>query len=427
MTIARLASYRKTCKSTSQQAVDKWQIYRWLCTGKTVLGVKDRTLAVLNALLSFYPESTLSKGDRLVVFPSNRQLSLRSHGMPDTTLRRHLALLVDAGLILRRDSPNGKRYARKGRAGDVEEAFGFSLAPLIVRAEEFQATAEKIEADAMALKVMRERVTLYRRDITKLMECAKLSGNEAQWASIFHEFRNIVETIPRRASLPVLISIVEELASIRMKVDKFLENIENSQKVDGNDIQNGRQYLTSESESIIETIPTTVTVDRTLEQKSHSRTNQAGFPLDMVLKACPQINDYARGGKVREWQDLVYAANVVRSMFGVSQSAYHQACSVMGSQNTAIILACILEKGPHISSVGGYLRDLTNRSRQGKFTTRPMLMALLRAQQISKQRQTQPTNGSHSISIVTSERQIEYNAYERRRLSAIPCVPSNET
>jgi DNA-binding transcriptional ArsR family regulator len=34
--------------------------------------------------------------------------------MAPTTLRRHFATLVDAGLIIRNDGPNGKRYARKG-------------------------------------------------------------------------------------------------------------------------------------------------------------------------------------------------------------------------------------------------------------------------------------------------------------------------
>ncbi|WP_244604546.1 MULTISPECIES: helix-turn-helix domain-containing protein [Mesorhizobium] len=32
--------------------------------------------------------------------------------MPQTTLRRHLAVLVECGLIIRRDTPNGKRHAR---------------------------------------------------------------------------------------------------------------------------------------------------------------------------------------------------------------------------------------------------------------------------------------------------------------------------
>ena len=118
MSLAIVAARSEVHRMPKGRAVDKWQVYRSLCEGKSIVGVGDRALAVLNALLSFYPDSELSEENGLVVFPSNAQLSLRAHGMADATLRRHLAALVGCGLIIRRDSPNGKRYARKGRGGD---------------------------------------------------------------------------------------------------------------------------------------------------------------------------------------------------------------------------------------------------------------------------------------------------------------------
>ncbi|TIV98004.1 MAG: replication initiation protein RepC, partial [Mesorhizobium sp.] len=162
MSLAMLAAQNESREIPKGRVVDKWQIYRNLCEGKSIVGIGDRALAVLNALLSFYPDSELSEENGLIVFPSNAQLSLRAHGMPDATLRRHLAGLVDGGLIIRRDSPNGKRYARKGRGGEVEEAFGFSLAPLLARAYEFEAAAELVRAGNGALRLMRERITLHR-------------------------------------------------------------------------------------------------------------------------------------------------------------------------------------------------------------------------------------------------------------------------
>lgn len=57
------------------------------------------------------------------------------HGKAPATLRR-LASLVEAGLIIRRDSPNGKRFARRGQGGEIESAFGFDLTPLIARVAE---------------------------------------------------------------------------------------------------------------------------------------------------------------------------------------------------------------------------------------------------------------------------------------------------
>ncbi|WP_269085406.1 helix-turn-helix domain-containing protein [Agrobacterium tumefaciens] len=40
-----------------------------------------------------------------------------------------------------KDSTKGKRYARGGRAGEVEKAFGFSLALLLARSAEIEALA----------------------------------------------------------------------------------------------------------------------------------------------------------------------------------------------------------------------------------------------------------------------------------------------
>jgi replication initiation protein RepC len=103
------------------------------------------------------------------------------------------------------------------------------------------------------------------------------------------------------------------------------------------------------------------------------------FPLGLVLQACPQISDYGPGGQIANWRDLMSAAVVIRSMLGVSASAYQEACSEMGPENAATVMACILERGGHINSPGGYLRNLTRRTEAGEFAIGPMLMSLVRA------------------------------------------------
>jgi replication initiation protein RepC len=142
LTLAHVAAQMAASARQPDKVVHKWRIFRAICTARPALCVSERSLAVLNALLSFHPETTLAAEDDLIVFPSNEQLCLRTHGMPPSTLRRQLAALVDAGLIVRRDSPNGKRYARKGRGGEITLAFGFDLSPLAARAEEFERMAE---------------------------------------------------------------------------------------------------------------------------------------------------------------------------------------------------------------------------------------------------------------------------------------------
>ncbi|PZM50196.1 replication initiation protein RepC, partial [Salmonella enterica] len=66
------------------------------------------------------------------------------------------------------------------------------------------------------------------------------------------------------------------------------------------------------------------------QERSKSNINpMKAFPLGMVLRACPQIEDYGKGGEISNWRDLMTAAVVVRSMLGVSPSAYEEACDAM--------------------------------------------------------------------------------------------------
>ena len=80
LTLAHVANQAVAKARPPEKAVHKWQVFRAICTAKARIGVSERALAVLDALLSFHPETTLS-GEGLIVFPSNQQLALRAHGM----------------------------------------------------------------------------------------------------------------------------------------------------------------------------------------------------------------------------------------------------------------------------------------------------------------------------------------------------------
>ncbi len=53
---------------------------------------------------------------------------------------------------------------------------------------------------------------------------------------------------------------------------------------------------------------------------------------------------------IGSWRDLMSAAVTIRSMLGVSPSAYQYACEAMGPENAAATMAAILERAGHISS-----------------------------------------------------------------------------
>ncbi|WP_374831362.1 plasmid replication protein RepC [Paenochrobactrum pullorum] len=354
--------------------VDKWQLYKALCEGRSHFNISDRSLSVLSALLSFYPEISLNEESGLVVFPSNKQLSLRAHGMPDPTLRRHLAALVNAGLIIRRDSPNGKRYAHKNKQGAVQEAFGFSLAPLLVRYDEIVQAAESVAESNLKLKRTRERITLQRRDIGKLIDVALTETMSGNWEGLFNKFRAIVDALPRRATLNQLETILTELNALRTDVDKTLKLNENSKNMSGNDCQNERQHNESNTDYYIESESALEKIETEVGLNPQSQTRHPFLTLNLVLKACPEIADYAVDG-IKNWRDFIKTTAQVRNYLNISTSAYQDALDQMGHEDTAIAIACILQRCNHIQSAGGYLRTLTSKARAGELSIQAMVMA----------------------------------------------------
>jgi replication initiation protein RepC len=365
-----------------EKAAHKWQIFRAICAAKTRIGVSERALAVLDALLSFHPETMLS-GEELIVFPSNRQLALRAHGMAPATLRRHLAALVDCGLIIRRDSPNGKRYARKGQGGEIALAFGFDLGPLVARAEEFEAWAEEVHKEERALKSVRERITICRRDIAKMIATGIAEGvpfghGPVEWPAVHALYRNILARIPRTATRQELEPIAEDLSRLADEVLIALENHVKNQNSSANESQIERHQQDSDPNNLINFEPSRRNNwgRASTPTAGQSRRPDPPLPLGMAMHACPDLADYARGG-IGNWRDFMAAIAVVRPMLRISTSAWEEARMAMGEHAAAMAVAAILQRGPAINSAGGYLRGLTEKARAGEFSVGPMLMALI--------------------------------------------------
>lgn len=398
----------------SETVVHKWRLFRALTEAKAPLGVTDRALSVLHALLSFHQETVLTLPEKvangseseaapgIVVFPSNKELSIRAHGMAPATLRRHIAMLVDAGLIIRRDSPNGKRFARRGQGGGIDEAFGFDLTPLIARATEIENLAEEVRAENRAMALLRERITLARRDIVKMIETGIEEGVPGDWEGRQSDYQALASRQARKMTRPDLEALAEELAALAAEINNELENHVKRQNLRANESQTER-HIQNQTTNISDLEPSLqqgraeplgpigkeAASDgggalKPERQETETRIHPGSppaprtYPLGMVLQACPDIVDYARGGEISSWRDLATAAATVRSALGVSPDAWAQALDAMGEHDAAIVIAAILQRGEEIKSAGGYLRVLTAKARAGEFSLGPVLMALLR-------------------------------------------------
>ncbi|MBY3179722.1 replication initiation protein RepC [Rhizobium leguminosarum] len=379
MTLALVRRQVETSEIKPGKTADKWKVFRDASEARELLGLQDRSLAVLDALLSFYPHNELRQDAQLVVFPSNAQLTLRAHGIAGATLRRHLALLVEAGLIVRKDSANGKRYARKDKAGAIDSAFGFDLSPLLLRVDELAMMAQQVVADRFALRRAKENLTISRRDVRKLISAAIEEGASGDWESIEAMYIGLVGRIPRSPALGDVNSILDEMEFLQQEIINILEMQQKDENISTNAAHSERHIQNSKPDSIHELEPSSGDEQGGMAAGNNQPKREPirNFPLGLVLRACPEIAMYGPNGTIGSWREMMGAAVVVRSMLGVSPSAYQEACEVMGSENAAAAVACILERTGHINSPGGYLRDLTRKAARGEFSLGPMLMALL--------------------------------------------------
>lgn len=380
MTLALVRRQQAVYEIPESKSADKWKVFRDASAAMELLGLQSNSLSVLDALLSFFPEKELRGDAQLVVFPSNIQLSLRAHSMPGSTLRRHLSALVDAGLIIRKDSANGKRFARKGAGGDVESAFGFDLSPLLARSEELALLAQQVLVARAELRKAREMLTICRRDTRKLITAAIEEAVQGDWSAVEDMYVGLVGSLKRS---PTLAEVTEALERMEMLKEEVLNRLETQVKTENTSTsaaQNERHIQNSNSDFTLVFEPRSEKEQgETLSKPVRSSEPLKAFPLSVVLRACPQVSDYGPGGSIGNWRDLMSAAVVIRSMLGVSPSAYQEACEIMGPENAAVAMACIFERANLINSAGGYLRDLTRRTEQAEFSLGPMIMALLKA------------------------------------------------
>ncbi|WP_272848310.1 plasmid replication protein RepC [Paracoccus saliphilus] len=352
-------------------APDKWAVLRDLTTARAAYGISDRDLAVLAALLSFHPGKELADDDKLIVFPSNASLSDRAHGMAESTLRRHLAALVRAGLLLRRDSPNGKRYATRDLSGSLDRVFGFDLRPLLTRSAEIASAAQEARHVEFTKRRLRESAVIRLRDAGKLIQWGR-EQIAANWDALSDGCALLQRALRRKLDTGKLRELAERAQQLLDQVKAVIAP--ETEEMSGSDSETERHHQSSDKE-IHESEPCEEKQDR----QSDHLAKDPPIPLGVLLKAAPDILDYAPDG-IRTWRDLVGVSNFVYPMLGISPDAWRQAQDNMGHEIAAMTLACMLQRADTIMRPGGYLRSLTAKAVTSGFSPGPMVMALLRAE-----------------------------------------------
>lgn len=253
----------------------------------------------------------------------------------------------------------------------------------------------------------------------KLIETGIDEHVPGNWGRVQQTYQAIIGRLPRSAPRQLVEDICVDLHGLYTEIREVLESFAKTRNPDANEshsgrhIQNSKPDLISESEyGFREEEEAGGTVAETDNVRSLPKRE---LPLGIVLDACPAVRELAQGGEIRHWRDFLAAAELVRPMLGISPSAWQEAREALGEQHAAITLAAIYQRADQIGSHGGYLRSLTDRARDGKFSTWPMIMALLRAKLDARKAAAGPSPVQSSASDASSGLHALMNNLDRRK------------
>src|SRR3954470_19274736 len=128
--------------------------------------------------------------------------------------------------------------------GSIKQAFGFDLTPLVARAAEFERLAGEVRAEARARHLLREEVSLQRRDIAKTIATAIEENLPGPWSDLADRFRQLGGIPPRSAGAELLEALACDLRALRLDVDKCLAESTKTEDVNPNESQCGAHHQT---------------------------------------------------------------------------------------------------------------------------------------------------------------------------------------
>ncbi|QND44598.1 hypothetical protein HB780_02005 (plasmid) [Rhizobium lusitanum] len=189
----------------------------------SAIGLKAAKIALIDQLFAFSMAIDWSDAQTVpVVWPSNELLARRL-GIKISTLKYHLAGLVEAGLICYSDHPTYQRRGRRSEDGRIAEAYGINLSPIAARYSELLDLADTADFEARKCKGLSNQRTLLRRGIAAIIEAARLELGSLsdEWNSVLARLDRLRE---RRGRGSVeLADVVDALEALRAEAAELLE------------------------------------------------------------------------------------------------------------------------------------------------------------------------------------------------------------
>lgn len=377
------------------------------------IGLKSQDLLLLDTFGAVTQAQDWEQGRRPIVWASNNFL-MEQTGFSLATLRRHVRRLCEAGIIWMKDSPNGKRWGKRDDEGIIIEAYGFDLAPLAARTEEFEALYVQLQEEREFCSSLRNSITVTRRVIRAKIEKALENRLSGPWRDLKDEFEVLLTTLPKRTTGPdKLLNILDWFRALKERVEQAFEaafdwptesdekkpkkgaattndTAFKAQDMTPTSLENDAHILTTnqpdpvisncfeekhaaaieQNQEPSDQVEAEDDVDLDINWSTHTRKRGSEVDIPMLMASCPHFAEMAHGvhGYLKDWNDVHRAASKLRPMAGISEDAWNVANKVLGPAVAAASIALIFDKHTDgaVKSPGGYLRGLVEKAQAGE-------------------------------------------------------------
>ena len=385
-------------KPEGQGAQKPGQVLAAFKAAAPYLGIGPREVHAIDWLFTFTQPQDWMEGSHPIVWPS-AALEGATLGLGETQVKALNRQLVELGLVVMKDSPNGKRYGKRDGKGRIVEAYGFDLAPLGARQADFEEVAAKGRAERDRMKHLRRRATIARKGLGQIIETvAELGIMDPAWRRLEDEGRALASSLLKIERLEEMemgvASLERRQREARERLENLLPKVKEAVVEDVDSDPTGPEYrphqytyktpsypeqdtvMASETckspgESAVRDQPALeVRQERQEEQSGKAVRTDNGTVLrlkpDELIQLAPRLRPYLRSS-TPAWPDIVDAADWLRHDLGVSRSLWGEACLAMGREQAAIALAVVSAKpAEHFtSSPGGYFRGMVAKAKSG--------------------------------------------------------------
>lgn len=353
------------------------------------LGLGDGVVRLVRALVRLTAEQDWIGRTRPIAWPSNDALCeelQRSRSCVQGLIRS----AVRARLVHMKDSGNGKRWGYRDDRGHILEAFGFDLAPLAVRWDEFADLAAARGVEQAQRRHLKRKLGEIRREIRTVCADALYRGYGGfDWHGAVDQ---ALGRLPRTPSLGELEALHETFQALLAAVDAAWVRARQEGQYEPRGVMDeahkeptthprseGSTYLSPRKEVVEPSGRSAETPAAAEPSRVEAPISDEVIPLSLVLEAVPEVADYLEDLAAASWEDLVEAIGRAAPLMGVNLSAVREAREVMGRNRAAVALTTILARwkdGEIRSSAGGYLRAMCEREKVGCLHLLPSLYGL---------------------------------------------------